>query len=67
MVNLNTERIEGQIELLGCGRSHYVFSDSGNNLHCRGKVFSSRAEEEYDGYKIYEGDEIFDGNRIVDL
>ena len=39
-VKLNRERIEGQIELLGCGRSHYAFTDSGNNLHCFGKIFS---------------------------
>lgn len=66
-VKLNKERIDGKIELLGCGRNHYAFVDSGNNLHCFGTIVKQKAEEQYDGYGIYEGDELFEGNKIVDL
>lgn len=66
-VRLNTERIDGKIEMLGCGRNHYSFVDSGNNLHCFGSVIKTTAEEQYDGYGIYEGDEIFEGNKISEL
>ena len=44
-VRLNRDRIEGQIELLGCGRNHYAFVDGGNNLHTFGTVIKSAAEE----------------------
>jgi len=64
---LNRERIEGKIELLGCGRNHYCFSDSGNNLHTFGTVIGGKAEEQYDGYGIYEGNEIFEGGKMLDL
>lgn len=66
-VKLNRERIEGKIEMLGCGRNHYSFVDSGNNLHCFGSMIKKTADEQYDGYSIYEGDEIFEGNKIKDL
>jgi hypothetical protein len=66
-VRLNRDRIEGKIEMLGCGHNHYVFVDSGNNLHCFGNLFKTPAEEQYDGYGIYDGNELFDGNKIVDL
>ena len=66
-MRLNRERIEGQIEMLGCGRNHYSFVDSGNNLHCFGSMIKSKAEEQYDGYGIYDGGEIFEGNKIIDL
>jgi alpha-tubulin suppressor-like RCC1 family protein len=68
-VNLNRDRIEGKIELLACGRNHYVFTDSGNNLHSFGTLFkkSLLSEEQYDGYGIYDGDELFEGGKIVDL
>ena len=44
-VNLNRDRIEGKIEMLGCGRNHYVFTDTGNNIHCFGTLFKTPAEE----------------------
>ena len=66
-VKLNKDRVDGNIELLGCGRNHYAFVDSGNNLHCFGTIVKQKAEEQYDGYGIYEGDEFFEGNKIVDL
>lgn len=66
-VKLNRDRIDGKIEMLGCGRNHYMFVDSGSNLHCFGNVFKSKAEEQYDGYAIFDCDEIFEGNKIKDL
>mmetsp|Transcript_15010 Transcript_15010/g.20379 ORF Transcript_15010/g.20379 Transcript_15010/m.20379 type:complete len:151 (-) Transcript_15010:108-560(-) len=66
-VKLNTERIEGKIEMLGCGRNHYAFADSGSNLHCFGTVLRKGAEEQYDGYGIYDGEELFEGGKILDL
>ena len=66
-VKLNQDRIDGKIELLGCGRNHYAFTDSGNNLHCFGTIINKKSDEQYDGYAIYDGNEIFDGNKIVDL
>ena len=56
-MRLNRDRIEGKIEILGCGRNHYVFVDSDNNLHCFGNLFKTPAEEQYDGYGIYDGNE----------
>ena len=53
--------------MLGCGRNHYAFTDSGNNLHCFGTIINKKSDEQYDGYAIYDGNEIFDGNKIVDL
>ena len=44
-VKLNRERIDGNIELLGCGRNHYAFTDSGNNVHTFGSVFKTKPEE----------------------
>ena len=66
-MKLNQDSVEGKIELLGCGRNHYAFSDSGNNLHCFGTVVKGAAEEQFDGYGIYDGDTLFDGNKMVDL
>ena len=42
-MQLNLDKIEGKIEHLSCGINHYAFSDSGNNLHCFGKVFDNKA------------------------
>ena len=66
-MRLNRDRIEGKIELMGCGRNHYAFTDSGNNLHCFGSIFKAKAEEQYDGYGVYDMTEMLDGSKIVDL
>ena len=52
---------------MGCGRNHYAFVDSGNQFHCFGNIFKAKAEEQVDGYGIYDSEELFDGNKIVDL
>lgn len=72
LVNLNYDKVEGKIEQLACGRSHYVFRDTGNQLHVFGGMFSSsyRKEQlldEFDGYEIYDGNKLFEGNKMVDL
>ena len=66
-VKLNRERIDGKIEIISSGRNHYAFADSGSNLHCFGTVVKGKADEQYDGYGIFDGEELFDGGKILDL
>lgn len=71
-VNLNYDKIDGKIEQLACGRGHYVFVDSANNIHSFGKIFSKANSEDtpvltHDGYEVYDGDELFNGGKIMQL
>ena len=63
-VNLNYDKINGKIEMLACGRGHYALVDSENFVHCFGKIFKKQSLDQFDGYEIYDGDDIFDGGRI---
>ena len=67
MVALNEEKIEGKIKQMTCGRNHYVLLDSKNQLHVFGKVLKEKAEEEYDGFGIYDGNDLFDDGEVIDL
>ena len=53
---------------LMCGRKHYVVLDETNNtMHVFGNVFKTKAEEEYDGFGVYDCDKLFDGGKVIDL
>lgn len=72
LINLNYDKIEGKIEQLACGRGHYAFRDTGNQLHVFGSMFSNSYRKEqmidmFDGYEIYDGNKLFEGNKMVDL
>ena len=66
-VRLNSDKIQGKIEQLACGRGHYVIVDSENNVHCFGKIFGKGSGEQYDGYEIFDGDDLFDGGKVDHL
>lgn len=60
LVNFNKERLPGEdIKAIAAGTAHYVVLDKSNNLHCYGKVIGEKAEEEYDGFGVFDGDQLF--------
>ena len=67
MQHLNPDRIEGKIKQMACGRGHYALLDSKNQLHVFGKVLKEKAEEEHDGFGVYDGNDLFDEGEVLDL
>lgn len=67
LVGLNPDRIEGKIKQMACGRGHYALLDSKNQLHVFGKVLKEKAEEEHDGFGVYDGNDLFDEGEVLDL
>ena len=69
MCVLNKEKIEGGIKQMTCGKNHYTLLDNNNQLHVFGgtKILKEKVEEEYDGFGIYNGNDLFDDGQVLDL
>ena len=69
MCVLNKDRIEGKIQMMTSGKNHYTLLDSKNQLHVFGgtTILKEKAEEEYDGFGIYSGYDLFDDGEVIDL
>ena len=54
-------------KILACGMRYYAVLDYENNLHCFGKIFKDKSQEQYDGFEIFDGEEIFSKGKILDI
>jgi len=69
LVNFNSDRLPSNANVrMSCGRAHYVVLDQdSNNIHCFGKIFKEKAEEEYDGFGNYDCDALFEQGKVEDI
>ena len=71
MCNVNSERIEDGVRQLAAGKSHYTILDNKNKLHVYGSqtILKEKAEDEFDhdGFKVFQGEDIFDDGQVLDL
>lgn len=56
-----------KVDQIMCGKQHYVVLDKDNNLHTVGHIFKEKAEQTHDGFGVYDGDQIFEGNKVKQL
>ena len=71
MCNVNNERIEDGVRQLAAGKSHYTILDNKNKLHVYGSqtILKEKAEDEFDhdGFKVFQGEDLFDDGQVLDL
>jgi hypothetical protein len=56
-----------KVDLMACGRRHYVVLDSDRNIHINGKVVSAKSIGTHDAFHIYDADELFNGGKVKQL
>ena len=63
----NEEFKKEDVTQLSCGRKHYVVLNKENKLMVWGNVFKEKAVAETNGFGLYYGDSLFEGNKIREL
>lgn len=55
------------IDLIACGRTHYVILDKENNMHTFGKIIKTTPIANHEGFDVHDADKLFDGGRVKQL
>jgi alpha-tubulin suppressor-like RCC1 family protein len=56
------------LKKLKCGERHHVVIDRTNNrVHCTQGVFKEKSEDQHDGFKVYDADELFNKGKVLDI
>jgi len=65
LINFNKDLLESEkVNLIACGRRHYVVLDTDNNMHVVGKVVNTKPIGNHDGFDVYDADQLFDGGSV---
>lgn len=68
IINLDSELdINKNITTLGCGQNHYCLVNEDNQLLVWGKFFNDKSDIIVDGFKIYDGDSLFNKGRVTNM
>ena len=68
LIDLNSELdINKNITTFGCGQSHYCLVNEDNQLLVWGKFFNEKSDVTVDGFKIYDGDSLFNKGRVLNM
>jgi alpha-tubulin suppressor-like RCC1 family protein len=68
LINLDSDLdINKNITTIGCGQNHYCLVNQDNQLLVWGKLFTEKSDISVDGFKIYDGDSLFNKGRIIDM
>jgi hypothetical protein len=67
-IKFNPELLDSsKIDLIACGRRHYVILDTDHNMHSIGKIVSTKPIGNHDGFDVHDADQLFDGGRVKQL
>jgi len=66
LIQFNTDRMH-KAKQLACGMRYYAVLDDDNQIHCFGRIFKDNIKEEYDGFKVFDAQKIFDQGHVLNL
>lgn len=67
-INLENDKgISSKITAFGCGTKHYCLINDDNQLLVWGNMMSGKSSIDVDGFKLYDGDTLFNGGKVINL
>ena len=68
LLNFDPEIVnKDKVELIACGRKHYILTTNDCKIITWGKVFKEQSEEYTEGFSVYDGITLFDEGRVKDI